>query len=497
MTPYHQLETRFARLGALHEAMAVLNWDHASMMPTGGAEARRSQISTLEVVCHEILTDPAMRDVLPAAEAQNDLDPWQRANLDEMRRSWLHAVSVPADLVEARVEAGMACEMIWREARPANDFALVKPALQRVLDLTREVAEAKGAGLGKSPYDALLDEYEPGGSSAEIDSLFSELIRFLPGTIAAIIERQALRPAPPAPVGPFPIAIQKQVGLKLMAALGFDFDHGRLDVSAHPFCGGTPDDLRITTRYREDDFGRALLGVLHETGHALYERGLPPDWRRQPVGRARGMSLHESQSLLIEMQACRSREFMEFLAPILGDAFRGSGTAWSAETLYRLNTRVERSLIRVDADEATYPAHVILRYRLERALIAGDLGLDDLPGAWRDGMLELVGIAPTDDADGVLQDIHWYSGLFGYFSTYTLGAMTAAQLFAAATAQRPGIRPAIARGDFQPLLGWLREHVHGRGSSVSAAQILTDATGGPLDVAIFERHLTTRYLLDA
>jgi carboxypeptidase Taq len=497
MTPYHQLETRFARLGALHEAMAVLNWDHSSMMPVGGAEARQTQISTLEVVCHELLTDPALGDIFPAAEAQNDLGDWQRANLGEMRRNWLHATAVPGDLVEARVKASLSCEMIWREARPANDYARVKPALQRSLDLTREMAQAKGAKLGKSPYDALLDEYEPGGSVVEIDRLFNELSRFLPDTIAAIIERQTARPAPLVPEGPFPIEIQKQVGLKLMAALGFDFEHGRLDVSAHPFCGGTPDDVRITTRYREDDFGRALMGVLHETGHALYERGLPSDWRRQPVGRARGMSMHESQSLLMEMQACRSREFLEFLAPILRDAFGGKGAAWEADNLYRLNTRVSRSLIRVDADEATYPAHVILRYRLEKALIAGDLSLDDLPGAWRDGMQELIGIVPTDDADGVLQDIHWYAGLFGYFSTYTLGAMTAAQLFEAATKQRPAIRPSIGKGDFTPLLGWLREHVHGRGSSVTATQILTDATGRPLDVAVFERHLATRYLQDA
>ena len=191
MTPYHQLETRFARLGALHEAMAVLNWDHSSMMPVGGAEARQTQISTLEGVCHELLTDPALGDIFPAAEAQNDLGDWQRANLGEMRRNWLHATAVPGDLVEARVKASLSCEMIWREARPANDYARVKPALQRSLDLTREMAQAKGAKLGKSPYDALLDEYEPGGSTEEIDRLFGELSRFLPGTIAAIIERQA------------------------------------------------------------------------------------------------------------------------------------------------------------------------------------------------------------------------------------------------------------------------------------------------------------------
>ena len=420
MTPYQQLEARFARRGTLNEALSVLNWDYSSMMPAGGAPARAEQMSLLEVMAHEILTAPELPDLFEQAQGQNELGDWQRANLKEMRRDWLHATAVPGHLVQALSKAGVDCEMAWRLARPANDFAGILPKLETVLNLAREVAAAKAAKLDKPLYDALLDAYEPDGSAAEIDRQFAALSAFLPGAIGAAIDRQKSRPAPLQPQGPFPIERQKQVGLKFMAALGFDFDHGRLDVSAHPFCGGTPDDVRITTRYREDDFARAMMGVLHETGHALYERGLPVDWRRQPVGRARGMSLHESQSLLMEMQACRSREFIEFAAPLLRDTFGGSGPAWDADNLYRLNTRVERSLIRVDADEATYPAHVILRYRLERALIEDRLQLKDLPGAWNDGMRELVGIAPTDDRDGCLQDIHWYCGLWGYFPTYTL-----------------------------------------------------------------------------
>ncbi len=279
-----------------------------------------------------------------------------------------------------------------------------------------------------------------------------------------------------------------------MKQLGFDFDHGRLDVSLHPFCGGTPDDVRITTRYEEGDFRGALMGVLHETGHALYERGLPEAWRRQPVGEARGMAVHESQSLLVEMQACRSREFSEYIAPVLRDAFGVSGPEWSADNIYRLNTRVRRGFIRVDADEVTYPAHVILRYRLERALIAGDLVLADLPAAWSEGMRELVGIVPPDDRQGCLQDIHWYDGLFGYFPTYTLGAMIAAQLFHAAKRSDSMILPGIAVGNFAPLLAWLRTNIHSRGSLLSASELITAATGKTLDAAIFERHLTARYL---
>ena len=261
-------------------------------------------------------------------------------------------------------------------------------------------------------------------------------------------------------------------------------------------CGGTPDDVRITTRYDDKSFRSALMGVLHESGHALYERGLPPAWRRQPVGDARGMAIHESQSLLMEMQACRSREFTEFAAPVLREVFSGDGAEWGAENLFRLNTRVRRSLIRVDADEATYPAHVILRYRLEKALIAGDLPLAELPEAWRAGMKELVGIAPADDRTGCLQDIHWYDGAWGYFPTYTLGALIAAQLFDAANRADPSILPSLARGEFAPLLAWLRKNVHGKGSLRSTAELVEEATGRKLDTTTYKRHLEARYLVE-
>jgi carboxypeptidase Taq len=494
MTAYDQLETRFGRIGSLKEVMSVLEWDHAAMMPVGGAVARADQVSTVELVVHELLTDPRLPDLFDEAAGQNELELWQRANLAEMRRVVRHAGAVTDQLVDAKVRQAHECEMIWRTARPDNDFAAVKPSLKRLLGLIKETAQAKASVLGCAPYEALLDEFEPGGTVAEIDALFEALVAFLPQTITAIIERQAAAPAPLQPPGPFPITAQRDVALRFMQAIGFDFEHGRLDISAHPFCGGTPDDVRITTRYREDDFSRALMGVLHETGHAMYERGLPKAWRRQPVGKARGMSLHESQSLLIEMQACRSPEFLSFAAPLLRENFGGSGPAWTPENLFRLNTRVRRSLIRVDADEATYPAHVILRYRLEKAMIAGDLAVDDLPGAWSDGLRELVGIVPPDDRDGCLQDIHWYAGLWGYFPTYTMGALSAAQLFEAATRADPTILPGIGLGDFSALMRWLRREIHERASATSTRQIMIDATGAPLSVDAFRRHLERRYL---
>jgi carboxypeptidase Taq len=279
-----------------------------------------------------------------------------------------------------------------------------------------------------------------------------------------------------------------------MKILGFDFEHGRLDESLHPFCGGTPDDIRITTRYDGDDFTQALMAVLHETGHALYNRGLPKAWRGQPAGEARSMSVHESQSLLIEMQVCRSPEFLAYAAPLMAAAFDGAGPAWETENLFRLYTWVEPGLIRVEADEITYPAHVVLRYNLEKAMLAGDLEAADLPAAWNEEMRRFLGLTPANDRQGCLQDIHWFDGAWGYFPTYTLGAIMAAQLFEAAQNAVPGIPRAISKGDFAPLLSWLRENVHSQGSLLTSRELLIRATGRPLDTEAYKRHLQRRYL---
>ena len=498
MTAYQTLERRFARINAIEDAAGILDWDSQTIMPAGAAPGRAEQLATLKVLAHELMTAPDMGDLLDRAAGElaggGSGDGWDLANLHEMRRRWIHATAVPADLVEASSRATSACEMAWRTARPAADYAGLKPHLEEVLRLQREIGAAKAQRLGLSVYDALLDQYEPGGSAAEIDALFADLGTFLPDFLAAALEAQARRPAVVVPEGPFPAETQRQVGLALMKAVGFDFERGRLDISLHPFCGGATGDIRITTRYDEADFTSALMGVLHETGHAMYELGRPADWIAQPVGAARGMSVHESQSLIVEMQACRSRAFLDYAAPILRDAFDREGEAWDADNLYRLYTRVEPGFIRVDADEVTYPAHVILRYRLEKALVAGEMTLDDLPGAWNEGMRALLGIVPPDDRLGCLQDIHWPAGAFGYFPTYTLGAMTAAQLFDAAKRADADVEPGLARGDFGPLMRWLRANVHGQGSRYATPELLTRATGRPLDASVYKAHLTRRYL---
>ena len=508
------LEARFRRIALVRESIGVLQWDMAAVMPSGGAAVRGEQMATLREIAHELLVAEEVGDWLARARAEaacDGSDAWQLANLREMERERRHAMALPGDLVVRHSRAVSSCEMDWRARRDGDDFPGVLPALREVLGLTREIAEAKAEALGVSPYDALLDEYEPGGSSAEIDRLFAELTTFLPGLTSAVIDKQRAEGEVPVLPGPFPAHAQHRLAERVMGDLGFDFSHGRLDTSHHPFCGGVPEDVRITTRWNESDFLRGLMAVVHETGHALYERGLPAAFRHRPVGLARGMSVHEGQSLLVEMQVCRSAEFLAWLAPLARQAFaappaRKSGgvvqrverddfvDAWSADALRRRATRVARTLIRVEADEVTYPAHVILRYRLERAMIGGTLDPADLPGAWRDGMRELLGVEPPDDRTGCLQDIHWYAGSFGYFPTYTLGAMTAAQLFEAARRAEPCIPGEIARGEARTLMGWLRENVHSLGSMLPTSELIERATGRPLDPAVFRRHLETRYL---
>ncbi|CAH1650731.1 Metal-dependent carboxypeptidase [Hyphomicrobiales bacterium] len=494
MTAYSDLTAHFGRIAALSNAIGILQWDNDTMMPRGAAETRAESMALLHVMRHGLATDDRIGGWLADAENDGGLGDWEKANLREIRRVWTVDTALPSDLVEASSKAISACEMRWRQARADSDFAGLLPYLAEVLNLQRQIGRAKGEKLGLSPYDALLNDYEPGGSSAKIDALFDDLAAFLPGFTQEAMAVQARRPNLPTLQGPFPTETQRALGLRLMAALGYDFERGRLDISTHPFCGGADNDVRITTRYDEADFTKALMGVLHETGHALYEQGRPAGYMSQPVGAARGMSLHESQSLLMEMQACRSREFLAFAAPLMRESFGGSGPAWDSEAMWRRYTRVEPGFIRVDADEVTYPAHVILRYRLEKALIADEMALAELPAAWNAGMKSLLGVAVRDDRVGCLQDIHWPSGGWGYFPTYTLGAMTAAQIFDAACRAEPGILPGIGKGDFSPLVGWLRANIHGKGSLLQTDDLLTQATGRPLDASVFKAHLRRRYI---
>lgn len=502
------LKTRLSRINAIEGVSGLLQWDQETLMPEGGAVLRATQRAALDGLAHEMLTASETADLLDRAQAEldgagndnaegNGAMAWMRANVNEARRQRVHASAVPRDLVEALTKAAGSCETAWRAARAGLDFAQVRGPFEALLALVRQEAQAKAEVLEVTPYEALLDAFEPGARIDPIMGIFNDLETFLPPFIDAVIDRQALAGPILRPRGPFPARTQESLARQIMAAMGFDFHHGRLDTSLHPFCSGPGQDVRITTRYDETDFTMALFGVIHETGHALYEQGLPLAWADQPVGKARSMSVHESQSLLWEMQVGHSPEFLRFVLPSWRKAFGGTGEAWSETAFGRMLNKVERSFIRTQADEVTYPVHVIVRTKLERAMVEGQLAVADLPGAWNDSMERLLGVRPPNDALGCLQDIHWYDGLWGYFPAYSLGAMTAAQLFAAAKRDDPTLSDAIGRGDLAPLRTWLRTNVHAQASLLPGDALLTRATGRPLDPEVFKAHLKRRYLDDA
>lgn len=494
MSAYRELHQRFDRHYLLRSSADLLEWDAQAMMPEGAGDLRGAQLGTLRLLAHEAIAAPDMADRFADADASPPDDAWERANLAAMRRAWVHTAAVPADLVEARTRVASACELAWRAARRDDDFASLLPLLSEVVNLTRRAGEAKASLMGLSVYDALADEYEPGAREALLAPLFGRLERELPPIVDAIVEAQARAGAAPELTGPFPKERQSALGRHLAERMGFDFTRGRLDVSTHPFCGGAAEDVRMTTRYDEADFLSSVLGVIHETGHALYEMGLPRGWTRQPVGQAPGMGLHESQSLLMEMQAARTPEFLGYLADAATAYLGLAPGALTPDALARHALRVERGFIRVDADEATYPLHVIVRFDLERALVSGDLAVRDLPSAFRDAMKRLVGIAPETDREGCLQDVHWPSGAFGYFPSYTIGAIAASQLFAAALAAHPEIPAELARGELTALRGYARENVHQHGGRFDTNGILERATGRGLDVDLFLERLRQRYL---
>ena len=495
MNAYKELVARNKRTSALANAMGILHWDQQTMMPDGAAPARASVLAEMSVMMHELETGSELAELLTAAEADaGHLDNWQQANLREMRHQFVHANAMPADLVEKIVVAESESEMAWRQAREKDDFASLVPKLDVLFQLKREEADIKAGVMGVTPYEAMLDQFDPGRREVQVDRLFDDLERFLPDFVQEVTASQAASRQPVLPRGPFPVERQQELSHAVMEIFGFPFDRGRLDTAHHPFSGGADGDVRITTRYHEDDFMKSLMAVIHETGHALYEDGRPTEWLGQPVGNSRGMTLHESQSLLLEMQLARSEEFIRFLAPVIKRTLGGEGPAWEADNILRIYRRVEPGLIRVFADEVTYPLHVILRYKLEKAILAGDVSTRDLPGSWNDLMEKLVGVRPKDDRDGVMQDVHWPAGIFGYFPTYSLGAMAAAQIFAAANRDNADILPGLGRGDVKPLFSWLDQHIRSKGCLLLPDELIETATGSGLDTAAYKASITARYL---
>jgi carboxypeptidase Taq len=493
-SPYEQLEQEFRRLHAFRGALSLLRWDAAVMMPRGSADVRGEQLAALETEHHALLTTPKVARLLERAEAgASQLEDWPLANLHEMRRQRDHAIATPPSLIARLAKATARAEVFWVEAKKANDFKLLAPHLEEVVHLVRDKAALLGQARGLAPYDALVDGFTPGISTADIDTIFKALSRKLPGLINEAIEVQAAH-APTPLSGKFTVARQRSLSVDVLKALGFPFDRGRLDESEHPFTEGVPGDIRVTTRFDLNDPFSGLLGAVHETGHAMYDLGLPLKWRDQPVGRDRGLALEESQSLLFEMNLCRSRAFVKYVRPLMEKYLQVSGPEWDEANLYRHLIRVKRSTIRMDADELTYPVHIMLRYELEKKILEGSLPVADLPEAWNANLEQRLNIRPANDVEGCLQDIHWAVGHFGYFPSYVLGAVIAGQLNEAMRAALPKLDEEIAAGQFGGVMDWLRDNVHGVGARLPVQDLIKQATDKPLSAAAYLRYLEAKYL---
>ncbi|MFT7668356.1 MAG: carboxypeptidase Taq [Planctomycetota bacterium] len=491
-SPFTNLHEELHETATLNSVQGLVSWDQSTKMPKGGGEAKAEQLSLLAGLLHTRQTSQKLGDLISACEASSDLleDEATAANLRETRRDFDKATKLPADLVRELAKAGSQSQAAWQAARKENNFSGFQPHLEKLLDLTRQKAECLGAPAGGELFDALLDEFEPGSRSSELEVTFEPLRARLSKLILEVAENGT-----PPDESPLRVHIdearQHEFGLFVLNAMGFDLESGRLDTTTHPFCTGlAAGDTRLTTRYHEEHFSQSLYGTMHEGGHGIYEQGLPKaKFFGLPASSAVSLGIHESQSRLWENLVGRSREFWVWAMPhakrILGDAL----AAYTAEDMYRAVNTAQPSFIRVEADEATYNLHVMVRFEIERAMFTGNLQPADLPSAWNEKFKEYLGVDVPDDTNGCLQDVHWSFGLFGYFPTYCLGNLYASQLWETAAEQLDDLPGSIERGDFAPLKNWLNEKVHNHGRRYQASDLCKRITGKPLSADPMMRHL--------
>ena len=473
---------------------ALLGWDEQTMMPPKAAVHRAAQAEAVATLVHRRRSDPAYGEqlaTLAAGPLARDGGPQVRATIRLLCKDFDKHVRVPERLVGALAKTCVEAQQAWVAARAASSWSTLEPWLRQVFDLKRELAACQMPDA--DPYDALLDDYEPGGRwrtiAAQFGELRSEIVPLVQACVAAV-----RRPDDSLIRRTYPVADQQRFVREVASRIGFDFQRGRLDTTEHPFCSGLgPDDCRITTRWDERSLSTALSGVLHEAGHGLYEQGLPTDWYGLPPGEAASLGIHESQSRLWENLVGRSPEFWEWCFPVARAAFPHALSDATAAGMQQAHLVVRPSLIRVEADEVTYNLHVMMRFDLERAVIHGHLAVADLPQAWNERFLGDFGFRPSSDAEGVLQDIHWSAGLIGYFPTYTLGNIFAAQLMAAASRDLPHLERDVAAGRFGSLLSWLRQQVHAHGRQFDSATLVERATGQSVSARWLVESLWRRY----
>jgi carboxypeptidase Taq len=478
-------------LGAVGD---LLGWDEQVMLPAGGATQRATQRAAIAAVHHRAASDARLGELLEKLEAAKArLSRDQHVVIAEARRDYDRATKLPADFVHEKAEQGSRGYHAWAKAKAENDFASYAPVLEKNLELAKR--EAAYLGWGDRAYDYALDKHDPGLTAPVVEKLFAELKAELVPLVREIVASPTAARARAAAgkLRGFPVEQQRAFLHEVTEKIGFDYQRGRIDVSLHPFCSGSGSDVRMTTRFNPDQPLDALFSSIHETGHGLYEQGLPEAQLGTALGVHAGMAVHESQSRLWENQVARSRGFWKFFEPRWRALFPQQTAPISAEELYLAINAVEPTLIRVDADEVTYNLHIVLRFEVEKKLFSGELAVRDLPGAWKKLSRELVGLEPAADREGVLQDVHWSDGSFGYFPSYCLGNMMAAQLWYRALALRPELETDFARGDFSWLLNWLRENVHAQGRRFSATELVKRVTGEELSPRALVRYLRERY----
>jgi carboxypeptidase Taq len=487
---YTELVALLKRTHTLGSVSELLSWDEQVNLPTDSADQRSEQQSVLADVSHAAASNPRIGELLTALEtAGPTLSADERVLVAQARRDFDRATKLPAEYVREKAVQGSRGYHAWAKAKNDSDFANYAPVLEKNLELAKR--EAAYLGWGDRAYDYMIDKHDPGMTAAVIDKLFSELKSEL---LPFVRKLAAWRVHPTTALfRGFPADSQKTFLRQVTEEIGFDFRRGRIDVSLHPFCSGTGADVRMTTRFKEDEPLDSLFSAIHETGHGLYEQGLPPAHFGTALGMHAGMSAHESQSRLWENQIGRSRGFWKHFEPKFRAQFPMQTAGVTSEGLYLAINAVEPTLIRVDADEVNYNLHIILRFELEKKLFTGELKVRDLPAAWNAASRELVGLEPSNDREGVLQDVHWSDGAFGYFPSYCLGNMMAAQLWYRALALRPELEEDFARGDFSWMLRWLRENVHSQGRRGTAQELMKRVTGESLSPVPLVRYLRERY----
>ena len=490
MSNYDELISRVKELSVIESIGGLLAWDQETFMPPKGAQLRSESLAYLSKTAHSALINPEMGSLLDSLENDNLTD-IESANVREIRRSYDKATKLPTSLVEEMARHKSHALQIWQKARAENDFTHFAPALEKNLDLACQAAEHYG--YEENIYDAMLDIYEQGMSVSQLDLLFSGLRKEIVPLVKAIGESTSKPDLTFLKSTSFSEEGQRDFSLRVAKAIGFDFEGGRMDTSTHPFCSGAgPDDVRFTTRYDESFPFGCLYGVMHETGHGLYEQGLSREHEGTPLGKAVSLGVHESQSRLWENVVGRSREFWNHWLSDFCEVFPDVGDL-DLDTIHCAVNNVEPSLIRVEADEATYNLHIMIRYEVEKALVNGDVKVNDLPQFWNSQMENYLGITPPDDAQGVLQDIHWSMGAFGYFPTYTLGNLYASQLWEATLRDIPDLPSLISRGETQPLLDWMRTNIHIHGSRWEPDDLILHATGEKPSSDAFIRYLKQKF----